>query len=154
MASTNFVDYVKINCRSGKGGAGSAHFHRDKTTAKGGPDGGDGGRGGDIILRGSKQLWTLLHLKYRKHVIAKPGGTGSGNLKSGKDGEDMILEVPLGTVAKDAETGEVEFEINPDTSTLIQKAEAKLSEKIGQHTAAIHVLETRKRELIALPSPS
>jgi len=119
MASTNFVDYVKINCRSGKGGAGSAHFHRDKTTAKGGPDGGDGGRGGDIILRGSKQLWTLLHLKYRKHVIAKPGGTGSGNLKSGKDGEDMILEVPLGTVAKDAETGEVEFEITKNNEEYI-----------------------------------
>ena len=119
MASTNFVDYVKINCRSGKGGAGSAHFYRDKTTAKGGPDGGDGGRGGDIILRGSKQLWTLLHLKYRKHVIAKPGGVGSGQLKSGKDGEDVILEVPLGTVAKDAESGEVEFEITKNNEEYI-----------------------------------
>jgi len=111
MASTNFVDYVKINCRSGKGGAGSAHFHRDKTTAKGGPDGGDGGRGGHVIIRGSEQLWTLLHLKYRKHVIAKGGDTGSGNLKSGKEGEDIIVEVPLGTVARDVETNEIEFEI-------------------------------------------
>jgi len=119
MASTNFVDYVKINCRSGKGGAGSAHFHRDKTTAKGGPDGGDGGRGGDIILKGSSQIWTLLHLKYRKHVIAKPGEVGSGNLKSGKDGEDVILEVPLGTVAKDAESGEVEFEITKNDEEYI-----------------------------------
>ena len=119
MASTNFVDYVKINCRSGKGGAGSAHFHRDKTTAKGGPDGGDGGRGGNIILRGSKNIWTLLHLKYRKHVIAKPGGVGSGNLKTGKDGEDIILEVPLGTVAKDAESGETEFEITNNNEEYI-----------------------------------
>ena len=119
MASTNFVDYVKINCRSGKGGAGSAHFHRDKTTAKGGPDGGDGGRGGHIILRGSKQIWTLLHLKYRKHVIAKSGGTGSGNLKTGKDGEDIILEVPLGTVAKNAETEEIEFEITKNDEEYI-----------------------------------
>lgn len=119
MASTNFVDYVKINCRSGKGGAGSAHFYRDKTTAKGGPDGGDGGRGGHIILRGSKQLWTLLHLKYRKHVIAKPGEVGSGNLKTGKDGDDIILEVPLGTVARDAETEEIEFEITKDNEEYI-----------------------------------
>ena len=86
MSSSNFVDYVKICCRSGKGGAGSAHFYRDRTTAKGGPDGGDGGRGGDIILRGNSQIWTLLNLKYRKHIIAKPGQPGSGNLKTGKDG--------------------------------------------------------------------
>lgn len=114
MAESNFVDYVKICCRSGKGGAGAMHFHRDKHTAKGGPDGGDGGRGGDIILRGSSQLWTLLHLKYRKHVIAEPGASGESALRKGKDGKDEIIEVPLGTVAKDAETGEVLFEITQD----------------------------------------
>lgn len=114
MASSNFVDYVKICCRSGAGGAGSAHFHRDRYTAKGGPDGGDGGRGGHIILKGNKQLWTLLHLKYRKHVIAEPGGNGEGALRTGKDGKDEILEVPIGTVARDAESGEVIFEITED----------------------------------------
>lgn len=119
MANTNFVDYVKINCRSGKGGQGSAHFHRDRTTAKGGPDGGDGGRGGHIILRGSKDHWTLLHLKYRKHVIGKPGASGSGNLKKGSDGEDVIVEVPIGTVARDAETNEIEFEITKDGEEVI-----------------------------------
>jgi GTP-binding protein len=112
--TSNFVDYVKICCRSGKGGGGSTHFHRDKLTAKGGPDGGDGGRGGHIILRGNAQLWTLLHLKYMKHVIAEPGGSGSGMLKTGKDGNDVILEVPLGTVAKVADTEEVLFEITVD----------------------------------------
>lgn len=110
----NFVDYVKICCRSGKGGAGSVHFHRSKITAKGGPDGGDGGHGGSVILRGNAQLWTLLHLKYRKHVIAEPGVNGQGELRKGRDGKDEILEVPLGTVAKDAETGEVMFEITQD----------------------------------------
>jgi len=114
MAETNFVDYVKICCRSGKGGAGSVHFHRDRTTAKGGPDGGDGGRGGHVILRGNAQLWTLLHLKYRKHVIAEPGGNGTSALKHGKNGKDEILEVPLGTVARDAETGEIIMEITED----------------------------------------
>lgn len=111
MAERNFVDYVKICCRSGAGGAGSAHFARDRRNPKGGPDGGDGGRGGHIILRGNQQMWTLLPLKYRKHVIAGHGQPGSSNNKTGKDGEDVILEVPLGTVVKDAETGEVEFEI-------------------------------------------
>ncbi len=111
---SNFVDYVKICCRSGKGGAGSVHFHRDINTAKGGPDGGNGGRGGHIILRGNKQLWTLLHLKYRKHVIAEEGENGSSANSSGKQGKDEILEVPLGTVAKDFETGEVLFEITED----------------------------------------
>lgn len=113
-AEQNFVDYVKIHCKSGAGGAGSVHFHRDKISAKGGPDGGDGGRGGDIICRGNAQLWTLLHLKYRKHVIAQAGMPGTGNLCTGADGEDVILEVPLGTVAKDDETGEVLFEITRD----------------------------------------
>lgn len=111
LENSNFVDYVKIFCRSGAGGAGSVHFRRDKLTAKGGPDGGDGGRGGHIILRGNSQLWTLLHLKYRKHVFAQDGEPGMGAMKTGKSGEDVILEVPLGTVAKDAETQEVLFEI-------------------------------------------
>lgn len=114
MAEQNFIDYVKICCRSGAGGAGSAHFFRDSRTAKGGPDGGDGGRGGHIILRGNRNVWTLLSLKYRKHVIAKPGGPGRGNHSFGANGEDVILDVPLGTVAKDAETGEVHFEITKD----------------------------------------
>lgn len=114
MSEQNFVDYVKIHCKSGAGGAGSVHFHRDKISAKGGPDGGDGGQGGDIICRGNAQLWTLLHLKYRKHVIAESGENGSGNLCTGADGDDVILEVPLGTVAKDAETEEVLFEITND----------------------------------------
>jgi GTP-binding protein len=119
MASENFVDYVKICCRSGKGGAGSAHFRREKFEPRGGPDGGDGGRGGHIIVKGNAQLWTLLHLKYRKHVIAEPGQGGMGALKSGKEGEDIILEVPLGTIAKDAETGNIEFEITDDGQEFI-----------------------------------
>lgn len=114
MAESNFVDYVKICCRSGKGGDGCMHLHRDKKTAKGGPDGGDGGKGGSIILRGNAQLWTLLHLKYRKHIIADAGENGQSALRAGKDGNDEILEVPLGTVAKDAETGEILFEITTD----------------------------------------
>ncbi len=111
MASTNFVDYVKILFRSGKGGAGSVHFHRDKLTAKGGPDGGDGGRGGHIILRGNSQLWTLIHLKYTKHVYAEDGHKGEGSNKSGANGKDVVLEVPLGTIARDPETGKVHCEI-------------------------------------------
>jgi GTP-binding protein len=114
MSGTNFVDYVKICCRSGKGGQGSTHLHRDKMTAKGGPDGGDGGRGGHIILRGNAQMWTLLHLKYTKHVIAQVGEGGSSGNKTGADGEDIYLDVPIGTIAKDAETGEVHFEITRD----------------------------------------
>jgi GTP-binding protein len=115
----NFVDYVKICCRSGKGGAGSAHLRREKFIPKGGPDGGDGGRGGHIIIRGNKQLWTLLHLKYRKHVIAENGEGGGSALCSGKQGNDEILEVPLGTIAKDAETGEFICEINEDGQEFI-----------------------------------
>jgi len=111
MAEQNFIDYVKICCRSGAGGAGSAHLHRDRSTPKGGPDGGDGGRGGHIILRGNRNVWTLLALKYRKHVIAGRGENGGSSHKTGAEGEDVILEVPLGTVAKEAETGRVEFEI-------------------------------------------
>lgn len=119
---SNFVDYVKICCRSGRGGAGSAHLHRDKFTAKGGPDGGDGGRGGHVILKGSSQHWTLLHLKYRKHVIAEAGTPGGSALRTGADGKDEVIEVPLGTVAKNAETGEVIFEITEDGETKILTA--------------------------------
>ncbi|MEO1437094.1 MAG: GTPase ObgE, partial [Bacteroidota bacterium] len=119
MAGQNFVDYVKICCRTGAGGAGSTHFHRDRLTAKGGPDGGDGGRGGHIILKGNAQLWTLLHLKYQKHVIASRGDNGGGAHKTGANGQDIILEVPLGTVAKNAETEEIEFEITEDGETRI-----------------------------------
>ena len=120
--SSNFVDYVKICCRSGNGGAGSAHLHRDILTSKGGPDGGDGGRGGHIILKGSSQLWTLLHLKYRKHIIAESGLPGSSGQKAGRTGKDEILEVPLGTIARNAETGEVLFEITHDGETKILTA--------------------------------
>jgi GTP-binding protein len=119
MADSNFVDYVKIMCRSGHGGPGSRHFRREKFAPKGGPDGGDGGRGGHIILRGNAQMWTLLHLKYRKHVYAESGGAGGASRSTGKDGEDIFLDVPLGTVAKDAETGEVLFEITQDGETAI-----------------------------------
>lgn len=119
IKNSNFVDYVKILCRSGKGGAGSAHFLRDKTTAKGGPDGGDGARGGHIILKGNQQMWTLLPLKYKKHIFAKHGGAGSGNHSSGKEGEDKYLEVPLGTIAKNSETGEILFEITDHDQEII-----------------------------------
>src|SRR6185436_9380260 len=111
MSGTNFVDYVKIMCPSGAGGKGSVHFHRDKKTPKGGPDGGDGGRGGHIIVKGNKQLWTLLHLKYRKHVIAEPGNKGEYGLRTGSDGKDVILEVPIGTIARDFDSGNFLFEI-------------------------------------------
>jgi GTPase len=119
MSSPNFVDYVKINCRSGKGGAGSAHFFRSRMNPRGGPDGGDGGRGGHIILKGNNQLWTLLHLKYTKHVKATDGQSGSGSTSTGASGKDVILEVPLGTVAKNAETGEFQCEITEHDQTII-----------------------------------
>ena len=111
MPESNFIDYVKIWCASGHGGAGSAHLMRAKYVPKGGPDGGDGGRGGHVILRANPQFWTLIHLKYRKHVQAEDGANGSGALRTGKSGEDVLLEVPVGTVAKNAETGEVLFEM-------------------------------------------
>lgn len=111
MADSNFIDFVKICFRSGSGGRGSVHFLRDKFTAKGGPDGGDGGRGGHIILKGNNQLWTLLHLKYRKHIIAQSGENGSGNNRTGAQGNDEILEVPLGTIAKNSDGDTVLFEI-------------------------------------------
>lgn len=125
MADSNFIDYVKIFCASGNGGAGSMHLRREKYIAKGGPDGGDGGRGGHIILRANPQFWTLIHLKYRKHIHAEHGGAGSGQLCKGKNGEDIYLDVPLGTVAKDAETGEVLFE-------LVEAGEEKILVKGGR----------------------
>lgn len=121
MADNNFIDYVKINCRAGNGGAGSVHFHQEKFIDKGGPDGGDGGRGGHIILRGNTQLWTLLHLKYRKHVMAESGVAGEGGKRSGAQGKDVILDVPLGTVARDAETGKKLLEIVEDGQKVILK---------------------------------
>ncbi len=115
----NFIDYIRIFCRSGHGGAGITHFMRNKITAMGGPDGGNGGRGGHIILRGNTQLWTLLHLRYYKNVLADNGEAGSKNNCSGHDGEDIIIEVPLGTIAKDEETGNTEAEILRDGQEII-----------------------------------
>ena len=119
MSGENFVDYVKICCRSGKGGPGSSHFMRNRMTAKGGPDGGDGGRGGHVIVRGNAQFWTLLHLKYARHVIAEHGEPGRGQHKHGADGKDSYIDVPLGTVVKDAESGEVLVEILDDGQEVI-----------------------------------
>ncbi len=119
MPESNFIDYVKIFCRSGKGGAGSVHFYRDRQTAKGGPDGGDGGLGGHVIIKGNRQLWTLLHLKYHKHVLAKNGENGSGNKKTGADGKCVTIEVPLGTIAKNADSEEVLFEITEHDEEVI-----------------------------------
>ena len=119
MERSNFVDQIRIFCRSGHGGAGSKHFLRNKLTAFGGPDGGDGGRGAHIILRGNAQLWTLLHLRYFKNVLAEDGENGGGSHSSGKNGKDIIIEVPLGTIAKDAETGVQEAEILQDGQEVI-----------------------------------
>lgn len=114
MSGSNFIDYVKIYCKSGRGGSGSTHLLRNRMTSKGGPDGGDGGRGGHVILKGNAQMWTLLPLKYQKHIKAEAGGNGSAQERTGANGTDRILEVPLGTIAKDEETGEVLFEITED----------------------------------------
>ena len=119
MAEGNFVDYIKIFCRSGNGGPGSAHLRREKFVPKGGPDGGDGGRGGHVIVKGNAQMWTLLHLRYQKHIFAGHGESGGAQGSFGADGKDVIIEVPLGTVAKDAETGELLFEIIHDQQTCI-----------------------------------
>ena len=116
---SNFVDYVKIHCAAGDGGGGSVHLHRSRLTAKGGPDGGDGGRGGNIYIRGNDQMWTLLHLKYKRHVKAGRGGNGSSNNSFGDDGSDQYVDVPLGTVVKDAETGEAMFEITKQGEEVI-----------------------------------
>lgn len=119
MEKGNFVDYIRVFCRSGKGGAGSSHFARTKFNPKAGPDGGDGGRGGHIILRGNAQLWTLLHLRYRKNILAQDGENGNKNNCTGHEGEDVIIEVPLGTIGKDEETGETEVEILEDGQEVI-----------------------------------
>ncbi len=119
MASDNFVDYVKIHAKSGNGGGGSTHFRREKYIPKGGPDGGDGGRGGHVILRGNKQLWTLLHLKFKKHIKAGHGAHGSGGLKTGSQGTDEFIDVPLGTVARDSETNEILFEVTEHGQEMI-----------------------------------
>ncbi len=119
MEKVNFVDYIRIFARSGKGGAGSVHFARTKFNPKAGPDGGDGGRGGHIILRGNSQLWTLLHLRYYKNVLAENGENGSKNNCTGRFGKDIIIEVPLGTIAKDEETGEIEAEVLEDGQEII-----------------------------------
>lgn len=114
MAESNFVDYVKIYCRSGKGGRGSSHFRREKYIPKGGPDGGNGGRGGHIFLRGNRNYWTLLHLKYERHILATSGTGGSAKRSTGKDGEDKVIEVPCGTVVYDADTGEFICDVTED----------------------------------------
>src|SRR5215204_2620864 len=119
LEKSNFVDQIRIFCRSGHGGAGIKHFRRDKLTAYGGPDGGDGGRGGHIILRGNKNLWTLLHLRYYKNVHAENGEGGSGNNSSGRSGKDVIIEVPLGTIARNDESENVEVEILEDGQEVI-----------------------------------
>ena len=119
MPSSNFIDYVKIYCRSGKGGAGSMHFHRAKYLPKGGPDGGDGGKGGSIILRGNRNLWTLLHLKYQKHIMATDGGKGGDSRSFGKDGEDRTIEVPCGTVVYDGDTGEFICEVRDHNERVV-----------------------------------
>jgi GTP-binding protein len=119
MEKTNFIDYIRIFCRSGHGGAGSKHFMRTKFNAQAGPDGGDGGRGGHIILRGNKNLWTLLHLRYYKNVLAENGEGGSGNNSSGRSGKDIIIDVPLGTIAKDEESGRKEVEILEDGQEVV-----------------------------------
>lgn len=119
MAEVNFVDYVKIFCRSGKGGRGSSHFRREKYIPKGGPDGGDGGNGGSIILKGSRHHWTLLHLRYKRHIFAGHGESGSGANKTGRDGENVVIEVPCGTIAYDAETGEFLCDVTDDGQEVV-----------------------------------
>jgi GTP-binding protein len=119
MEKSNFVDQINIFCRSGHGGAGSKHFMRNKLTAMGGPDGGDGGRGAHIILKGNAQLWTLLHLRYFKNVLAEDGGNGAGNNCTGRNGKDIIIEVPLGTIAKSEDSDVIEAEILEDGQEII-----------------------------------
>ncbi|HFS67739.1 MAG TPA: GTPase ObgE [Flavobacteriia bacterium] len=119
MTEGNFTDYIKIHAASGKGGKGSVHLHREKYIAKGGPDGGDGGRGGHIILKGDKNMWTLFHLKFKRHFKAAHGGAGSSGRSTGKDGEDVFINVPLGTIVRDGETNEILFEITKDGQEVI-----------------------------------
>ncbi len=134
MEKANFVDYIRVFCRSGKGGAGSAHMARTKYNPKAGPDGGDGGRGGHIILKGNAQLWTLLHLRYHKNILAENGQPGNKNKCSGREGKDIIIEVPLGTVARDEETGEIEAEILEDGQTEVWVAGGRGG--LGNHNFA------------------
>ena len=143
MAS-NFVDYVKIYCKSGHGGPGSAHLRHVKYIEKGGPDGGDGGRGGHVIVRGSRQFWTLIHLKFARHVFAEDGEGGGRERAFGRDGKDQIIEVPLGTVVKDADSGDVIFEITEDGE---EKILAK-GGRGGQGSSA-----PRRSKLRVSPSP-
>jgi len=119
MTEGNFVDYIKIFASSGKGGRGSAHLHREKFVQKGGPDGGDGGRGGHVIVRGNKNMWTLFHMKFKKHFKAEHGGDGGKSRSTGKDGDDVYIDVPLGTIVRDGETQEIIFEITEDTQEKI-----------------------------------
>ena len=125
MADSNFIDYVKILCRSGKGGAGSRHFHRAKYVPKGGPDGGDGGRGGHIILRGNGHMWTLLPLRYQRHIFAGNGESGGAGRSFGKDGEDKVIEVPVGTAVFDADSGQFLCEITKDGEEINLLREAR-----------------------------
>ena len=160
MPTSNFVDYIKVFCRSGKGGDGCVHLHRDKFTRKGGPDGGDGGRGGHVILKGNSNLWTLLHLRYEKHIFAGNGNNGTKALKTGADGKDIIVDVPLGTIAKIAETGETLFEItgHGDSEILVKggrggQGNAHFKSSVNQtpryaqpgepHVEAWHLLELK-----------
>ncbi|HNA96630.1 MAG TPA: GTPase ObgE, partial [Chitinophagaceae bacterium] len=119
MEKSNFVDQIRIFCRSGHGGAGNKHFMRNKFTAMGGPDGGDGGRGAHIILKGNRNLWTLLHLRYYKNVLAEDGEKGGANNSTGRDGKDIIIDVPLGTIARDEESGNLEVEILEDGQEVV-----------------------------------
>ena len=147
MADSNFIDYVKIYCRSGNGGPGSTHMRREKYVPKGGPDGGDGGRGGHIILRANPQFWTLIHLKYRKHIMAEHGASGSGQLQKGKNGEDIYLDVPLGTVAKNAETGEILFEmVEPNEERILVKGEITTSRQQPTRRHATRSQESHVRK--------
>ena len=143
MADSNFIDYVKILCRSGKGGAGSRHFYRAKYVPKGGPDGGDGGRGGHIILRGNRNMWTLLPLKYRRHIFAGNGESGSGGRSFGKDGEDVIVDVPCGTVVFDAESGEFLCEVTDDG----QEVKLLRGGRGGLGLSLIHISEPTRRSV-------
>jgi GTP-binding protein len=146
MQDSNFIDYVKIFVRSGRGGKGSSHFHRAKGLPQGGPDGGDGGKGGDIRLRGNSQLWTLLHLKYRKHIHGDDGQPGAAALCTGASGKNEIIEVPLGTIAKDHETGEILFEITKD-------GEEKVLVKGGRGGLGNHHFKTSTKQAPSYSQP-
>lgn len=145
MEKSNFVDQIRIFCRTGHGGAGSKHFAQTKFNAMAGPDGGNGGRGGHIILRGSMHLWTLLHLRYYKNVLAENGEAGSGNNCTGRFGKDIIIEVPLGTIARDEESGTKEVEILEDGQEVIWL-------KGGRAALAMRVLPPRRTRLLSMRS--